>query len=31
LAEKLSHYDDAGRARMVDVSAKSPAARPASS
>jgi cyclic pyranopterin phosphate synthase len=29
LAEKLSHYDDAGRARMVDVSAKSPAAREA--
>jgi len=29
LPEKLSHFDDTGRARMVDVSAKSPAAREA--
>jgi len=27
--KKLSHYDDAGRASMVDVSAKSPAVREA--
>jgi len=27
--KKLSHYDEAGRARMVDVSAKSPTARTA--
>ena len=29
MAKKLSHYDDAGRARMVDVSAKSPTRREA--
>ncbi|MBO0910924.1 MAG: cyclic pyranopterin monophosphate synthase MoaC [Acidobacteria bacterium] len=29
MAAKLSHYDDAGRARMVDVSQKMPAAREA--
>jgi cyclic pyranopterin phosphate synthase len=29
LPAKLSHYDDAGRARMVDVSAKSPTVRQA--
>jgi len=29
MKKKLSHYDEAGRARMVDVSAKSPAARTA--
>jgi cyclic pyranopterin phosphate synthase len=29
MAKKLSHYDDAGRARMVDVSAKSPTKREA--
>jgi cyclic pyranopterin phosphate synthase len=28
-AEKLSHYDSAGRARMVDVSAKAPTRREA--
>jgi cyclic pyranopterin monophosphate synthase len=29
MAKKLSHYDDAGRARMVDVSAKAPTRREA--
>lgn len=29
MARKLSHFDDAGRARMVDVSDKSPARREA--
>src|ERR1700727_2222407 len=29
MAKKLSHYDGAGRARMVDVSAKSPSRREA--
>jgi len=29
MAKKLSHYDKAGRARMVDVSAKSPTRREA--
>jgi len=29
MAKKLSHYDDAGRARMVDVSGKSPTKREA--
>jgi cyclic pyranopterin phosphate synthase len=29
MPSKLSHYDDAGRARMVDVSAKSPTRREA--
>lgn len=29
MARKLSHYDDAGRARMVDVSAKAPTRREA--
>ena len=29
LPDKLSHYDRSGRARMVDVSAKTPAAREA--
>src|ERR1700719_1951920 len=29
MAKKLSHYDDAGRARMVDVSAKAPTKREA--
>ena len=29
LADKLSHYDDLGRAHMVDVSAKSPTRREA--
>jgi cyclic pyranopterin monophosphate synthase len=29
MARKLSHYDDAGRARMVDVSAKAPTHREA--
>jgi cyclic pyranopterin monophosphate synthase len=29
MAKKLSHYDDAGHARMVDVSAKSPTKREA--
>ena len=29
MAKKLSHYDDAGRARMVDVSGKSPTRREA--
>jgi cyclic pyranopterin phosphate synthase len=29
MAKKLSHYDDAGRARMIDVSAKSPTKREA--
>src|SRR5216684_7609997 len=29
MARKLSHYDDAGRARMVDVSGKIPAKREA--
>ena len=29
MASKLSHYDDAGRARMVDVSAKAPTRREA--
>lgn len=29
MAQKLSHYDDSGRARMVDVSAKSRTAREA--
>src|SRR5260370_851608 len=29
MARKLSHYDDSGRARMVDVSAKAPSKREA--
>jgi cyclic pyranopterin monophosphate synthase len=29
MAKKLSHYDDAGRARMVDVSGKAPTRREA--
>src|SRR5258705_12144373 len=29
MAKKLSHYDRAGRAKMVDVSAKSPSRREA--
>lgn len=29
MASKLSHYDDSGRARMVDVSAKNPTVREA--
>ena len=29
MASKLSHYDDAGRARMVDVSGKAPTSREA--
>jgi cyclic pyranopterin phosphate synthase len=29
MASKLSHYDDSGAARMVDVSSKSPSAREA--
>ncbi len=29
MAKKLSHYDDAGRARMVDVSGKAPTQREA--
>lgn len=29
MSKKLSHYDDAGRARMVDVSAKAPTRREA--
>jgi cyclic pyranopterin phosphate synthase len=29
MAKKLSHYDSAGKARMVDVSAKAPTARTA--
>jgi len=29
MARKLSHYDDSGRARMVDVSAKAPSRREA--
>src|ERR1700730_16910671 len=29
MASKLSHYDDAGRARMVDVSGKAPTRREA--
>lgn len=29
MAKKLSHYDDAGRSRMVDVSGKAPTAREA--
>jgi cyclic pyranopterin phosphate synthase len=29
MKKKLSHYDEAGRARMVDVSAKTPTARTA--
>jgi cyclic pyranopterin phosphate synthase len=29
MAKKLSHYDDSGRARMVDVSGKSPSRREA--
>src|SRR5437867_2581111 len=29
MAKKLSHYDDAGSARMVDVSSKSPTKREA--
>ena len=29
MAKKLSHYDDAGRARMVDVSGKAPTKREA--
>jgi len=29
MAKKLSHYDDAGRSRMVDVSAKAPTTREA--
>src|SRR5579863_6494234 len=29
MAKKLSHYDDSGRARMVDVSGKTPSKREA--